>query len=68
MLKVMLKLPLKQSSPPVILCKMMGSASASSSGKATIDQVLQDSRQDRLTLTFTCHPMSGKMTTHEAKK
>lgn len=41
MLKVMLKLPLKHSSPPVILCKMMGAASASSSAQATIYQVLQ---------------------------
>lgn len=44
MFKVMIKLPLKHSSPPVILCKMIGSASASSAAKSTIYQVLQDSR------------------------
>lgn len=51
MFKVMFKLSLKHSSPPVILCKMMGSASASSSAKSTICQVLQDSGRHWLTLT-----------------
>lgn len=41
--QVMLERPLKHSPPPVILCKMTGSASASSSAKSTTCQVLRDS-------------------------
>lgn len=44
--KVML--PLQQSPPPVILCKMMDSTRASSSDESTASQVLQDSRSHRL--------------------
>lgn len=44
--KVML--PLQHSPPPVILCKMMDSARARSSGESTASQVLQDSRSHRL--------------------
>lgn len=43
----------------LILCKMMGSASASSSAKSTIYQALQDSRKQRLALAVKFQPMSG---------